>query len=249
MESRHTHAHRCPASAVGRPRGAPRRSHELHRLALNRRRQRSFRAQRPSVHSPHGARSGVLARKRTDGPRTTRRCGATWSLRRRWDSMVCASIRRSRIRAITTGPTSSDLLVWEEMPSAYRFADRSVQRVSREWIAAIERDTSHPCIIAWVPINESWGVPNLPTSAAERHYVQGLYHLTKTLDPTRPVDRQRRLGKRRDRHHRHSRLRQRSRSDCQALSRRRSAAAAVQAGAAGRAAARARRRQSAAISR
>ena len=79
------------------------------------------------------------------------------------------------------------LLVWEEMPSAYRFADRSVQRVSREWIAAIERDTSHPCIVAWVPINESWGVPNLPTSEAERHYVQGLYHLTKTLDPTRPV--------------------------------------------------------------
>ena len=79
------------------------------------------------------------------------------------------------------------LLVWEEMPSAYRFTDRSVQRVSREWIAAIERDTSHPCIIAWVPINESWGVPNLPTNPAERHYVQGLYHLTKTLDPTRPV--------------------------------------------------------------
>jgi hypothetical protein len=79
------------------------------------------------------------------------------------------------------------LLVWEEMPSAYRFADCSVHRVSREWIDAITRDTSHPCVIAWVPINESWGVPNLPTSAAERHYVQGLYHLTKTLDPTRPV--------------------------------------------------------------
>src|SRR5688500_62628 len=79
------------------------------------------------------------------------------------------------------------LLVWEEMPSAYRFTDRSIHRVSREWIAAIERDTSHPCIIAWVPINESWGVPNLPTNPAERHYVQGLYHLTKTLDPTRPV--------------------------------------------------------------
>src|SRR5687768_709776 len=79
------------------------------------------------------------------------------------------------------------LLVWEEMPSAYRFTHRSIERVSREWIAAIERDTSHPCIIAWVPINESWGVPNLPTNPAERHYVQGLYHLTKTLDPTRPV--------------------------------------------------------------
>jgi hypothetical protein len=79
------------------------------------------------------------------------------------------------------------LLVWEEMPSAYRFTHLSVQRLTREWIAAVERDSSHPCIISWVPINESWGVPNLPTSPAERHYVRALYHMTKTLDPTRPV--------------------------------------------------------------
>jgi hypothetical protein len=52
---------------------------------------------------------------------------------------------------------------------------------------AIRRDYSHPCIIAWVPINESWGVPNLPQTEMQRHYVEGLYHLTKTLDPTRPV--------------------------------------------------------------
>ena len=51
----------------------------------------------------------------------------------------------------------------------------------------IERDASHPCIVAWVPFNESWGVPDLPDSPAQRHYVQALYHLTKTLDPTRPV--------------------------------------------------------------
>jgi hypothetical protein len=38
-----------------------------------------------------------------------------------------------------------------------------------------------------VPINESWGVPNLPDNPAERHYVHALYHLTHTLDPTRPV--------------------------------------------------------------
>jgi beta-galactosidase/beta-glucuronidase len=79
------------------------------------------------------------------------------------------------------------LAVWEEMPSAYRFTSDSVQRVSREWTDAIARDISHPCILSWVPINESWGVPNLPESARERHYVQALYHLTKTLDPTRPV--------------------------------------------------------------
>jgi beta-galactosidase/beta-glucuronidase len=79
------------------------------------------------------------------------------------------------------------LAVWEEMPSAYRFTRDSIERLSREWTAVIARDYSHPCIILWVPINESWGVPNLPDNPRERHYVQALYHLTKTLDPTRPV--------------------------------------------------------------
>jgi beta-galactosidase/beta-glucuronidase len=79
------------------------------------------------------------------------------------------------------------LLVWTEMPSAYRFTTMSIQRTTREWMDVIERDYSHPCVIAWVPFNESWGVPNLPNSPAERHYVRGLFHLTKTLDPTRPV--------------------------------------------------------------
>jgi beta-galactosidase/beta-glucuronidase len=79
------------------------------------------------------------------------------------------------------------LFVWEEMPSAYRYTPESIERVTREWVEVIRRDVSHPCIIAWVPFNESWGVPNLPDSRPERHYVQALYHLTKTLDPTRPV--------------------------------------------------------------
>ena len=79
------------------------------------------------------------------------------------------------------------LLVWEEMPSAYRFTTSSVERMTREWTEVIERDRDHPCIVAWVPFNESWGVPDLPDSPTQRHYVQALYHLTKTLDPTRPV--------------------------------------------------------------
>ncbi len=79
------------------------------------------------------------------------------------------------------------LLVWEEMPSAYRYTIRSIQRLTREWQEVLHRDRSHPCIVAWVPFNESWGVPNLPESQAQRHYVQALYHLTKTLDPSRPV--------------------------------------------------------------
>jgi beta-galactosidase/beta-glucuronidase len=79
------------------------------------------------------------------------------------------------------------LLVWEEMPSAYRFTPRTVHRLVHEWTAAVQRDRSHPCIIVWVPFNESWGVPDLATVPASRNFVATLYHLTKTLDPDRPV--------------------------------------------------------------
>lgn len=79
------------------------------------------------------------------------------------------------------------LLVWDEMPSSYRFSAAAVDRTLQEWLEAVRRDYSHPCIVAWVPLNESWGVPDLPNNAAHRDYVRTLYHLTKTLDPTRPV--------------------------------------------------------------
>jgi beta-galactosidase/beta-glucuronidase len=79
------------------------------------------------------------------------------------------------------------LMVWEEMPSAYRFTRTAIKRIVREWTEAIERDYSHPCVIVWVPFNESWGVPELTVMREHRHAVEALYHLTKTLDTTRPV--------------------------------------------------------------
>jgi len=79
------------------------------------------------------------------------------------------------------------LLVWEEMPSAYRFTLESIERLVKEWTEAVLRDVSHPCIVTWVPFNESWGVPDLPSQVPQQHFVQALYHLTRTLDPFRPV--------------------------------------------------------------
>jgi beta-galactosidase/beta-glucuronidase len=79
------------------------------------------------------------------------------------------------------------LLVWEEMPSAYRFSPTAIKRLVQEWGEVIDRDYSHPCIIVWVPFNESWGVPNLTSTQAHRNAVEALYHLTRTLDSTRPV--------------------------------------------------------------
>jgi beta-galactosidase/beta-glucuronidase len=79
------------------------------------------------------------------------------------------------------------LLVWEEMPSAYRFTNKAINRLVREWTEVIERDSSHPCVVIWVPFNESWGVPDLTIVPAARDAVAALYHLTKTLDPSRLV--------------------------------------------------------------
>ena len=79
------------------------------------------------------------------------------------------------------------LVVWGEMPSAYRFTRNATTRLAREWSDAIKRDYSHPCVIVWVPLNESWGVPELSSRRAQRDAVEALYHQTRTLDPTRPV--------------------------------------------------------------
>jgi beta-galactosidase/beta-glucuronidase len=79
------------------------------------------------------------------------------------------------------------LLVWGEMANAYTYSDQAVRRMTAEWQAAIERDYNHPCIVAWVPINESWGVPRLLADVRQQAHCLAMYYLTKSLDPTRPV--------------------------------------------------------------
>ncbi|TDF94853.1 glycoside hydrolase family 2 protein [Paenibacillus piri] len=79
------------------------------------------------------------------------------------------------------------LLVWGEMANAYAYSEQYVTRVTNEWMEAIDRDYNHPCIVAWVPINESWGVPNILVDQLQQFHALSLYYLTKSLDPTRPV--------------------------------------------------------------
>ncbi len=79
------------------------------------------------------------------------------------------------------------LMTWGEMPSAYAFNDVAMTRFTREWIAAIQRDISHPCLVAWVPTNESWGVPDLENDPAQRAYIRSLADIARALDGSRPV--------------------------------------------------------------
>ncbi|WP_216852920.1 glycoside hydrolase family 2 protein [Phytoactinopolyspora halotolerans] len=79
------------------------------------------------------------------------------------------------------------LLVWGEMANAQMFSGEAADRFTREWLEVVDRDRGHPSVVTWVPLNESWGVPKIGTSARQQHYARGLYHLTKAIDPTRPV--------------------------------------------------------------
>jgi beta-galactosidase/beta-glucuronidase len=78
-------------------------------------------------------------------------------------------------------------LVWGEMANAYAYSRDYVSRITSEWQEAIRRDHNHPCIVAWVPMNESWAVPQLETDPRQRAHLRALYHLTRSLDVSRLV--------------------------------------------------------------
>ncbi|HTJ58838.1 MAG TPA: glycoside hydrolase family 2 TIM barrel-domain containing protein [Devosiaceae bacterium] len=79
------------------------------------------------------------------------------------------------------------LLVWGEMANAYEFNASAVDRFTREWLSVVKRDRSHPCVVTWTPLNESWGVADIALRKDQQDYASALYHLTKAIDPSRPV--------------------------------------------------------------
>jgi hypothetical protein len=79
------------------------------------------------------------------------------------------------------------LLVWGETANAFAYSPEAVRRLTTEWLDVVRRDISHPCIVTWVPMNESWGVHDIATDPAQQAYATGLAALTRAVDPSRPV--------------------------------------------------------------
>ncbi|MHA2121807.1 MAG: glycoside hydrolase family 2 protein [Promethearchaeota archaeon] len=79
------------------------------------------------------------------------------------------------------------VLVWGEIGNSFIFTVDSQMKLLNQFVMEIERDYNHPSIITWVPINESWGVQGSRRDNKRASYTLSLYHLIKSIDPTRLV--------------------------------------------------------------
>ncbi len=79
------------------------------------------------------------------------------------------------------------LMVWAEMPSGKIFSTELIESLTQEWMALVRRDRGNPCVISWVPFNESWGVWHQSSRPEQRAFVDAMVNLTRTMDLSRPV--------------------------------------------------------------
>ncbi|WP_207942243.1 hypothetical protein DOK78_000665 [Enterococcus sp. DIV2402] len=78
-------------------------------------------------------------------------------------------------------------IVWGECAAPAVYTNKAVERLMIEWTDSINRDYNHPSIITWVPVNESWGVPNISFDRQQQHFSQAIFHYIHSLDTTRLV--------------------------------------------------------------
>lgn len=79
------------------------------------------------------------------------------------------------------------LLVWGELGSAYLYSREYAGRMYTEWIEAVKRDYNHPCIVAWTPLNESWGVQEIKADKYQQAHCNALVYMIKSVDTSRVV--------------------------------------------------------------
>lgn len=77
-------------------------------------------------------------------------------------------------------------LVWGEMASWGKNSDspQAARNFISEWTNIVVRDRNHPALVTWTPFNEEWA----PTTKEMGRFLTDLYHITRQLDPSRPVN-------------------------------------------------------------
>jgi hypothetical protein len=79
------------------------------------------------------------------------------------------------------------LLVWAEMPAPQRAGDAAARHLLAEWPEVVVAHRGHPSVVAWVPLNESWGVSGAERDPRQAALVRALAGIADALDGSRPV--------------------------------------------------------------
>ncbi len=163
------------------------RRRQLHRAAVGVASGRPLRPQRPPVLPAYGARSGLLARDRATAPDDE-------ALRR--DVELAKAMGFNGVRKhqkiedprICTGPTVSGCWSGRRCPAPTDSRRTSV-RAPHAGVDRGDRARPQPSLHRRVGARSTnrGACRTCPTVAAQRHYVQALYHLTQDAGPHRPV--------------------------------------------------------------
>ncbi len=78
-------------------------------------------------------------------------------------------------------------VTWCEMPSAYRYCEKEIQALTKEWLEILSVAKNFTSIVCYVPLNESWGVWEIGTDTTQQKFAAALYYLTKSMDATKLV--------------------------------------------------------------
>lgn len=62
--------------------------------------------------------------------------------------------------------------------------EEAIRNFISEWSDIVTRDRNHPSLVTWTPTNETWGCDEY----VYPRFMKDIYNITKTLDPTRPVN-------------------------------------------------------------
>ncbi len=77
-------------------------------------------------------------------------------------------------------------LTWGEFPSWGLDCNEplAARNFLSEWTNVVNRDANHPSIVTWTPFNEEFWPDNIQYP----RFISDIYDITKSLDPTRPVN-------------------------------------------------------------
>lgn len=78
-------------------------------------------------------------------------------------------------------------LLWEELPSPHEYSSDMIEEVKQQYPRIISEHYNHPCVIANVIFNESWGIQSISRYKEIRDEVRNLYDFIKSLVPNRLV--------------------------------------------------------------